>query len=307
LLSLERKKEIYALCERYDVLIIEDEPYWYLQYTSTPTHPHTSSERYPFLSSLTPSFVTIDTSGRVLRLDTFSKSIAPGCRLGWITAQQPFIDRLSRIAETTTQAPSGFSQALVVQLLQNIWGMDGWVNWLQGLRCAYEARMRAMCRVLHAHTHTTVSRDLGDATTIIDKLEMYSFQVPAAGMFVWVHVHITAHPSYTAYLARGHSKREMVARLWAYTAKKHSCLSCPGWIFAADDDIREDGAAERMRLCFAAIEDGLLVDATLRFCTGMAVFWEFSAEEIETCCKPLDEFCDASGGGGGGGGGTQFC
>ncbi len=33
-LSLERGKEIYAVCSKYDVLIVEDDPYWYLQYPS---------------------------------------------------------------------------------------------------------------------------------------------------------------------------------------------------------------------------------------------------------------------------------
>jgi len=111
-LSIERKKDIYAVCSKYDVIIVEDEPYWYLQFPSaaaeeaksrglpvspaTPPRKTTGSSGYPFLDSLTPSFVSIDVDGRVVRLDTFSKTIAPGCRLGWITAQPEVIEKYVR-------------------------------------------------------------------------------------------------------------------------------------------------------------------------------------------------------------------
>ena len=128
-----------------------------------------------------------DTEGRVIRLDTFSKTVAPGCRLGWITAQPALMERFQYIAETSTQQPSGFVQALVAELLLGprgraagtsssedaaaaeksgggswwrslkqsesadedpSWQMDGWVRWLEGLRGAYERRMQVMADVL---------------------------------------------------------------------------------------------------------------------------------------------------------------
>ncbi|KAK3501600.1 pyridoxal phosphate-dependent transferase [Neurospora crassa] len=138
-IPVSRRKEIYAICSRYDVIIVEDEPYWYLQFPSAtaantakakasglkPSQPEqggeiskrTVSTGYPFLDSLTPSYISIDVDGRVIRLDTFSKTIAPGCRLGWITAQPELIDRFNRIAETSTQQPSGFVQSLVAELV----------------------------------------------------------------------------------------------------------------------------------------------------------------------------------------------
>jgi len=98
-LSVKRRKEIYALCSKYDVIIVEDDPYWYLQFPSatafniasgrTPrnTEQHVRSGKssgYDFLDSLVPSFLSVDTDGRVVRLDTFSKTVAPGCRMGWV-------------------------------------------------------------------------------------------------------------------------------------------------------------------------------------------------------------------------------
>jgi DNA-binding transcriptional MocR family regulator len=111
-LTLERRKAIYAVCSKYDVVIIEDEPYWYLQYPSAELQeaksrdqpvpepavpePLPQSSGYPYLDSLVPSFLNIDTDGRVIRLDTFSKTIAPGCRLGFITAQPAIIEKVAR-------------------------------------------------------------------------------------------------------------------------------------------------------------------------------------------------------------------
>jgi len=172
-LSLPRRKEIYALCERYDIIIIEDDPYFYLQYPSSMApsllrSPSTSSSKnFPFLDSLIPSYLSIDTSGRVLRLDTFSKTIAPGCRLGWITAQSALVERILRITETSTQQPSGFVQAMVAETIlgrdgkggaaaapggregdSDGWMVQGWVRWLEGLRGEYERRMNRTCDVL---------------------------------------------------------------------------------------------------------------------------------------------------------------
>jgi DNA-binding transcriptional MocR family regulator len=186
-LSLERRREIYAICQKYDVMIIEDDPYWYLQFPSAnpnnppfeppSEHPAVAGMKwkksgYQFLDSLVPSYLSIDVDGRVVRLDTFSKTVAPGCRLGWITAQPQIVERLLRITETTTQQPSGFVQSMIAELVVGPpgkedsdvpgssppanggmkdgsgWDIAGWVRWLEGLRGNYERRMNAMCDVL---------------------------------------------------------------------------------------------------------------------------------------------------------------
>lgn len=186
-LSLERRREIYAICQSFDVMIIEDDPYWYLQYPSAnpnnppfeapSEHPSVAGKKwkksgYPFLDSLVPSYLSIDVDGRVVRLDTFSKTVAPGCRLGWVTAQPQIVERLLRITETATQQPSGFVQSMIAELVVGPpgkedsdvpgssppahggmkdgrgWDIAGWVRWLEGLRGNYERRMNAMCDVL---------------------------------------------------------------------------------------------------------------------------------------------------------------
>lgn len=69
------------------------------------------------ISNLIPSFLHLDVDGRVIRLDSLSKVLAPGIRLGFITASAQLIERLLRHIEVTSQAPSGFSQSIAYQLL----------------------------------------------------------------------------------------------------------------------------------------------------------------------------------------------
>ena len=85
----ERRRAIYAVAERHDLCIIEDDPYFSLQLdilsadADNQDAMNTSSKDY--LRSLPRSYLSLDTSGRVLRLDATSKIIAPGHRCGWIT------------------------------------------------------------------------------------------------------------------------------------------------------------------------------------------------------------------------------
>ncbi|RAH80586.1 aromatic amino acid aminotransferase [Aspergillus japonicus CBS 114.51] len=309
-LSVERRKEIYALCQRYDILIIEDDPYWNLQYPSAAAteaqyrgspaavHPaprnynaHGRSSGYAFLDSLVPSYLSVDTDGRVVRLDTFSKTIAPGCRLGWITAQPAFIERLTRITETSTQQPSGFVQAMVAELIvgqqvdsdtssngkskgkgkPRAWQMDGWVRWLEGLRASYEQRMRDMCTVLEEGKYL-VDTDEADPNAgtweVLDKVQMYDFTWPTGGMFVWLKVSVETHPLLQRYGAERLSKA-----LWLQLMEKpYLCLMSPGSLFAPTPAalIRSQ---QYFRLCFAAMPAEEVAGITRRLVDGFRAFW----------------------------------
>lgn len=54
-----------------------------------------------------------------------------------------FAERLLRATEVTTQAPSGFSQAITLELL-NTWGQDGYLKWLSNLKDSYAKRRNWM-------------------------------------------------------------------------------------------------------------------------------------------------------------------
>ena len=65
---LDRKKEIYGICRQYNILILEDDPYYYLQFSTA----HGGEPKG--LTDLGSSYLSMDTDGRVIRLDSFSKA-----------------------------------------------------------------------------------------------------------------------------------------------------------------------------------------------------------------------------------------
>ncbi|KAL1898403.1 Aromatic/aminoadipate aminotransferase 1 [Ceratocystis pirilliformis] len=183
--SLERRLAVYSVCQKHDVFILEDEPYYFLQMPayktkaerdSTPTSSPWSLDA--FLSSLVPTFVSIDIDGRVMRMDSFSKVLAPGSRMGWITAPAQIIERYIRHAEVATQAPSGFSQAALYKLLDETWGHETYLKWLQHIQ--------------HEYTHRR--NVLLDACEEFMPKSVTSWVPPSAGMFLWIKVDHTQHP-----------------------------------------------------------------------------------------------------------------
>uniref|UniRef100_A0A7M4EWJ4 Kynurenine/alpha-aminoadipate aminotransferase, mitochondrial n=1 Tax=Crocodylus porosus TaxID=8502 RepID=A0A7M4EWJ4_CROPO len=101
-LSTDRKKEIYQLAREYDFLIIEDDPYYFLQFVKTKA----------------PTFLSMDVDGRVIRSDSFSKIISAGLRLGFLTGPKPLIDRIVLHMQVSTIHTSTFTQASDLDLLQ---------------------------------------------------------------------------------------------------------------------------------------------------------------------------------------------
>lgn len=175
-LSAERRREIYDICEEHDIFIIEDDPYYLLQMGSPSPTPISSTAQptatqpadlSSYLSSLPGTFLSIDTSGRVLRLDSFSKVLAPGSRVGWVTASAQVIERFLRHCESS-QGPSGFSQAALHAILDGAWGHEGFLSWLAGLGGEYTARRDAL---------------LGACGEFLPK-GVATWDVPSAGMFV---------------------------------------------------------------------------------------------------------------------------
>ena len=349
-LSLQRRREIYALCSKYDIIIVEDDPYWYLQYpTSTAAntlttrdgsntsfnpdiHMFANAEPRPenwksggfnFLDSLVPSYLSVDTDGRVMRLDTFSKTVAPGCRLGWISAQPAFIERILRITETSTQQPSGFVQSMIAELILGPdhggledtkmktskggkggmpdgegWKAAGWVRWLEGLRGNYERRMIKMSKILDSGKYLVKSgrrnslaeateTEDGDEWSVVEKTQMYSFDWPVGGMFIWLKIHFENHPLYSTY-----KKNEELARLsqalWIFwTTNPYLILVSPGSIFSPIEEILKAEGWKYFRLCFAAINEDVLGATSHRLADGVGAFWKI--KDKKTIEKLLEE------------------
>ena len=79
--SLERRKKLMELANKYDVAVLEDNAYGELIY---------EGERLPSLKSM-------DTEGRVIYLGSFSKILSPGLRVAWICATSEICAKLELI------------------------------------------------------------------------------------------------------------------------------------------------------------------------------------------------------------------
>jgi aromatic amino acid aminotransferase I len=181
--SKERRQELYKICQKHDVIIVEDEPYYFLQMDpyivpdiNSETEPEVPVPKTPaeLLASLVPSYLSMDTDGRVIRLESFSKVIAPGSRTGWIVANAQFIERICRHNETCVQNPSGLSQITLFKLLDETWGHNGYLEWLGYIRSEYTQRRNWILNAMEKYVPKEVA----------------SWYPPMAGMFVSLYDYI---------------------------------------------------------------------------------------------------------------------
>ncbi|XP_070613535.1 kynurenine/alpha-aminoadipate aminotransferase, mitochondrial isoform X3 [Erythrolamprus reginae] len=153
-LTTERKKEIYQLARQYDFLIIEDDPYYFLQ----------------FGKPRAPTFLSMDIDGRVIRTDSFSKILSSGLRIGFLTGPKPLIDRVILHIQVSTMHTSTFTQLMITQLLQQ-WGLKGFLDHVDSVVDFYKQQRDVM---------------LSSADKWLKGLA--DWHVPAAGMFLWIKI-----------------------------------------------------------------------------------------------------------------------
>ncbi|XP_069487514.1 kynurenine/alpha-aminoadipate aminotransferase, mitochondrial isoform X2 [Ambystoma mexicanum] len=151
-LTTERKKAIYEIAREYDLLIVEDDPYYFLQFTK------------PWA----PTFLSMDVDGRVIRTDSMSKILSSGLRIGFLTGPHPLIQRIILHMQTSTMHTSTFTQVMTSQLLHR-WGQDGFLKHVDGLVEFYRSQRDVM---------------LASADKWLTGLA--EWQCPTAGMFLWI-------------------------------------------------------------------------------------------------------------------------
>jgi 2-aminoadipate transaminase len=144
-----RRRQLVEQCRRDQVLVIEDDPYALLGFDADPL----------------PAMRTLDPDG-VVYLGSFSKTFAPGLRVGWAVAPPAIRAKLVLAAEASVLCPSSFSQRVVATYLSS----SDWRAHVKLLRGVYQERRDAL---LHA-----LEQQLPDAT----------FTRPGGGFFTWVRL-----------------------------------------------------------------------------------------------------------------------
>jgi len=152
LLSADRRRALLDWAERRDVLIVEDDPYGVLYFDTMVTEADTRPIRAD------------DRNGRVIYLSTYSKTLAPGFRVGWLVSPAALADRFET-AKQSIDLTSGILDQRVVEravrrgLLERL---------APRLRDVYQRKRRVM--------EEAIRRELGDLLT---------WPAPKGGFFLW--------------------------------------------------------------------------------------------------------------------------
>ena len=158
-LSEGRRHELVLLAERYGIPIIEDDPYGQLRY---------EGEHLPPLVVLDRGNLRRDTGysiGNVIYLSTFSKTLSPGLRLGWIVAPPEVITKLVQIKQGADLHTSTFAQMVAYEVAR-----DGFLDeHIKLIRRVYGERRDVMLQALKEFFPSEVT-----------------WTRPLGGLFLWV-------------------------------------------------------------------------------------------------------------------------
>jgi 2-aminoadipate transaminase len=151
LLSQAKRQRLVEWAERRDVLIIEDDPYGSLYFGDVSVEDTRAIRSY-------------DDGGRVIYLSSFSKTLAPGFRVGWMVAPATLTDRFE-IAKQSADLMTGSLDQRVVQELLRQGTLD---RIAPALRELYQRKRDVMERSLEAN----IGNDL-------------QWSTPKGGFFLW--------------------------------------------------------------------------------------------------------------------------
>ncbi|HMC03673.1 MAG TPA: PLP-dependent aminotransferase family protein, partial [Cellulomonadaceae bacterium] len=182
-LSAERRPQILEIARRYRVLVLEDNPYGLLGFDGDPLD----------------AMRSIDDEG-VIYLGSFSKTFAPGYRVGWAVAPHAVREKLVLASESAILCPSNASQLAISAYLSTC----DWRGQIKSFREMYRERRDAMLGALAEHMPDS------------------SWTVPDGGFYTWVK------------LPDGLDAKDMLPR--AVTAR---VAYVPGTAFYADGQGRD--------------------------------------------------------------------
>ena len=143
----ERRVEVLQACNDLGILVVEDNPYGLLALDAEPV---------PAMRSVDPD---------VIYLGSFSKTFAPGFRIGWVLAPHGVREKLVLAQESATLCPPVFSQFAISNYLET----SDWQAQIMSFRSMYRERRGAMLKALQDHMP-----------------EGATWTHPIGGFFVWV-------------------------------------------------------------------------------------------------------------------------
>jgi len=146
--SLEKRKAIYDLCVKYNVMILEDNPYGTLR----------------FQGDAVPAMKAMDTEGIVVYFASLSKIISPGLRLGTVIANRDIIERFNTLKGASAGAVTNWSQLVISKFFEQ----EDIAAHLAHIQSVYRKKSHLMYEQMVKNFHPEVS-----------------ITQPDGGMFIW--------------------------------------------------------------------------------------------------------------------------
>jgi 2-aminoadipate transaminase len=157
-ISEGRRHELVLLADKYGIPIIEDDPYGQLRYEGEHIPPLIVIDRENLRD---PGYMV----GNVIYLSTFSKTLAPGLRLGWIVAPPEIISKLVQLKQATDLHTATFNQYVAYEVAR-----DGFLDeHVKHIRQLYRERRDTMLEALKDFFPPEVA-----------------WTKPQGGLFLWV-------------------------------------------------------------------------------------------------------------------------
>ena len=147
-MSLEKRKKVYELAEKYDVFILEDNPYGDIRFAGEDIQ----------------SIKSMDKSGRVIYSGTFSKVLAPGIRVGYCSAPKEIISKIIVCKQVSDVHTNIWAQILAERFLSTC-DME---NHLKDIRKIYKHKCELMLSEIENNFSSKVK-----------------FTKPEGGLFIW--------------------------------------------------------------------------------------------------------------------------
>jgi len=156
-LPIRARRELIALAGRYRLPIIEDDTYRELSLSAAPP----------------PSLYELDDRNSVvIHLNSFAKMLAPGLRLGWISAVPAIVEQLALIKQRVDPHTQNLSQLAVADLIES----GAFDTHIAALRVEHRRRRDAMVRALRQALPAGALR----------------FAVPEGGLYLWCQLRVNA-------------------------------------------------------------------------------------------------------------------
>lgn len=147
-MTLEKRKGLYELACKYDAVILEDNPYGDLR----------------FAGEHIPSIKSMDTQGRVIYSGTFSKVLAPGLRVGYVSGPKEIIQKIIVCKQVADVHTTIWSQVLCYRFMSEC-NLD---EHFTGLREIYKKKCGLMLENMDKYFSKKVS-----------------YSKPEGGLFIW--------------------------------------------------------------------------------------------------------------------------